>query len=157
VKRLRLLSASRWYLTRLVLRPWSQRRHIPSIARAIAQAVSRWVPTAAARVQTRVFFMWDLRWAKWCWGRFSASTSVSPPNFYSTNCSTITIIYHRPVMAAVRSGLSLNIPPISRLTFNGLHGFPSWQPLWEPQTLQILLTLDFCRTRIRVHVLPFSR
>jgi hypothetical protein len=27
-------------------------------------------------------------------GRFSSSTSFSPANFHSTNCSTITIIYH---------------------------------------------------------------
>jgi hypothetical protein len=56
--------------------------------------------------------MCDLWWAKWHWGRFSASTSVSPANLYSTNCSTITIIwgwYNRPVMAALPSGLSLTI------------------------------------------------
>jgi hypothetical protein len=28
---------------------------------------------------------------KWHWGRFSASTSVSPVNLHSTNCSTIII------------------------------------------------------------------
>jgi hypothetical protein len=55
--------------------------------RAIAQAVSRWLPTAAVRV------MWDLCWTKWRWGRFSPSTSVSPANLYSTSCSTNTIIY----------------------------------------------------------------
>jgi hypothetical protein len=38
--------------------------------------------------------MWDLWWTKWRWGRFSPSTSVSPANVYSTNCSTITLIYH---------------------------------------------------------------
>jgi hypothetical protein len=36
----------------------------------------------------------DLWWTKWRWGRFSPSISVSPANFHSTNCSTITIIYH---------------------------------------------------------------
>jgi hypothetical protein len=56
--------------------------------------------------------MWHLWWTKWRWGRFSPSTSVSPANLYSTNFSTITIIYHlgwynRPVVAAVPSGLSL--------------------------------------------------
>jgi hypothetical protein len=30
---------------------------------------------------------------KWYWGRFSPSTSVSPSNSHSTDCSTI-IIYH---------------------------------------------------------------
>jgi hypothetical protein len=38
--------------------------------------------------------MWDLWWTKWHWGRFSPSTSVSPANFHSTNCSTVTLIYH---------------------------------------------------------------
>jgi hypothetical protein len=54
------------------------------LGRAIAQAVSRWLPTAAAQV----LVMWDLWWTKWSWGRFSPSTAVSP------NFSTITIIYH---------------------------------------------------------------
>jgi hypothetical protein len=48
------------------------------IGSATAQAVSRWLPTAAARVQTRGLVMWDLCWTKWRWGRFSPSTSVSP-------------------------------------------------------------------------------
>jgi hypothetical protein len=62
--------------------------------RIIAQAVSRWLPTTAARVQNRGLVMWDLWWTKWCWGRFSLSTSLSPVNLYSTNFSTITITYH---------------------------------------------------------------
>jgi hypothetical protein len=36
--------------------------------------------------------MWDSWWTKWHWGRFSPSTSVSPANSHSTNCS-IFIIY----------------------------------------------------------------
>jgi hypothetical protein len=31
---------------------------------------------------------------KVAWGRFSPSTSVSPANLHSTNCSTVTLIYH---------------------------------------------------------------
>jgi hypothetical protein len=55
--------------------------------------------------------MWDLWWTKWRWGRFSPSTSVSPANLHSTNCSTITLIYHprlvqQAKVAAVPSGLS---------------------------------------------------
>jgi hypothetical protein len=44
--------------------------------------------------------VWDLWWTKWHWGRFSPSTSVSPANLHSTDCSTfiiiiiIIIIYH---------------------------------------------------------------
>jgi hypothetical protein len=62
--------------------------------RAIAQAVSRWLPTAAARGSRPGLVMWDLWWTKWRWCRFSPSTSVSPANLHSTNCSTITLIYH---------------------------------------------------------------
>jgi hypothetical protein len=51
------------------------------LGRAIDQAVSRWFPTAAARVQTRGLLMCDLWWTKW--GRFSPSTSGSPANLYS--------------------------------------------------------------------------
>jgi hypothetical protein len=77
------------------------------IGRAIAQAVSRWLPTAAARGLVK----WDLWWTKWRWGRFSPSTSVSPANLYSTNCFTITLIYHlglynRPEVAAVPGDVS---------------------------------------------------
>jgi hypothetical protein len=44
-------------------------------------------------------------------GRFSPSTSVSPANLHSTNCSTITLIYHRglynrPEVAAVPGDVS---------------------------------------------------
>jgi hypothetical protein len=50
-------------------------------------AVSRWLPTAAARVRTR-----DLWWTKWRRDRFSPSTSVFPAKtVHSTNFSIITI------------------------------------------------------------------
>jgi hypothetical protein len=50
-------------------------------------------------------------WTKWRWGRFSPSTSVSPANLHSTNCSTITLIYHlglynRPEVAVVPGDVS---------------------------------------------------
>jgi hypothetical protein len=61
------------------------------VRRAIAQAVSRRLPTAAARVRGQV--MWDLWWTEWHRGRFSPSTLVSPANSHSTDCSTINI-YH---------------------------------------------------------------
>jgi hypothetical protein len=69
------------------------------IGRAIAQAVSRWLPIAVARVPP-VQVMWDLWWTKWHWGRFSASTAVSPTNHHSTNLSIIIITrgrYDRPI------------------------------------------------------------
>jgi hypothetical protein len=65
-----------------------------SFGRAIAQVVSRWLPTAAALVQTSGLVMWDLLWTMWRWGRFSPNTSASPANLHSTNFSTITITYH---------------------------------------------------------------
>jgi hypothetical protein len=54
---------------------------------------------------------WDLWWRKWRWGRFSPSTSASPANLHSTNCSTITLFYHlglynRPEVAAVPGDVS---------------------------------------------------
>jgi hypothetical protein len=58
--------------------------------RAAAQAVSRWLPTATARVRVRAG-MWGLWWTKRHWGRFSPSTSVSPANHHSTNFSIIII------------------------------------------------------------------
>jgi hypothetical protein len=40
-----------------------------AIARAMAQAVSRWPLTAEARGRAQVC-MWDLWWTKWYWDRF---------------------------------------------------------------------------------------
>jgi hypothetical protein len=80
--------------------------------RAIAQAVSRWLPTTAARGSSPGLILWDLWWTKWRWSTFSPSTSVSPANLHS-NCSTIILIYHlglynRPEVAAVPRDL---VPP----------------------------------------------
>jgi hypothetical protein len=59
------------------------------VGRAVAQAVSRSFPKAAARVRVRAG-MWGLRWTKRHWGRFSPSTSVFLAN-HSTNFSIIII------------------------------------------------------------------
>jgi hypothetical protein len=67
--------------------------------RVIAQEVSSWLPTAAARVRAREG-KWCLWWSKRHWGRFSSSTSVSPANHHSTNFSIITITrgwHKRPI------------------------------------------------------------
>jgi hypothetical protein len=67
---------------------------LKSEGRSIAQAVGRRLPTAATRVRAQV------RSCGICGGRsgtgadFFPSTSVSPANSYSTDCSTI-IIYHQ--------------------------------------------------------------
>jgi hypothetical protein len=54
--------------------------------------------------------MWDLWWTKWRWGRFSQSTSVSPPNLHSTNFSTITLTYHQVLVQQASSGRSTLSP-----------------------------------------------
>jgi hypothetical protein len=72
---------------------------IPHIGRAVAQAVSRWLPTAAARVRVRAD-MWGLWWTKRHWGRFSPITSASPANHHSANFSIIIITrgwHNRPI------------------------------------------------------------
>jgi hypothetical protein len=39
--------------------------------------------------EIRTARLWDLWWTKWQWGRFSASTSVFPPNSHSTKFSVL--------------------------------------------------------------------
>jgi hypothetical protein len=74
-------------------------------ARAITQAVNRQLAIAAAQVRARVK-SWDLWWTEWRWGRFSPTTSISPANSHSTDCSIVIIIYHLGlVQYAVPSGL----------------------------------------------------
>jgi hypothetical protein len=60
------------------------------ISRAVAQTVSRWLPTSAVWVPVREG-MWGLWWTKRHWGRFSPSISVSPANHHCTNFSIIII------------------------------------------------------------------
>jgi hypothetical protein len=70
----------------------------PRLGRAVAHAVSRWLPTAVTRVGVRAS-MWGLWWRKRYWGRFSPSTSVSSAN-HSTNFSIIIITrgwHNRPI------------------------------------------------------------
>jgi hypothetical protein len=67
--------------------------------RAIAEAVSRWLPTAAARVQSRVWSSGICGGQSGVGGRFSPTTSVSPA-IHSTKFSILTITrarYNRPV------------------------------------------------------------
>jgi hypothetical protein len=81
--------------------------------RAIAQAVSRWLPTAAARVRVRTG-MWGLWWTKRHWGRFSPSTSVSPAIHRSTNFSIIIIArccHNRPIGGLSAEWTQLDFPP----------------------------------------------
>jgi hypothetical protein len=85
-----------WWTVRLV---WRSLQHFmrsckDSIA-ALAQAVTSRFPIAGSRFRPSQV-MWDLWWAKWHWGRFSPSTSVSTGNPHTTKCSTF-INHPRPV------------------------------------------------------------
>jgi hypothetical protein len=73
---------------------------------AIFQAVSRRLPSAAARVQNRVWSCGILWWTKVALGQVSPRTLVSPANLhsicFSTTIFTITRGWHnRPGVAAV--------------------------------------------------------
>jgi hypothetical protein len=84
--------------------------------RAIAEADSRWLPTAAARVQSRVWSSGICGGQKWRRGRFFPSTSVSPA-IHSTKLFILTITrgrYNRSV--------------------SGRRADPVWTP---PPTMQI--------------------
>jgi hypothetical protein len=77
-----------------------------SVYIAIAQAVSRRLPTAAARVQTRSGHVGFCGGQKWRWGGFSPRTSVFPTNLHSICFSKIIFTitrgwHHRPGVAAV--------------------------------------------------------
>jgi hypothetical protein len=60
--------------------------------RAVVQAVSRWFPSAGARVRVRVAC--GICGGQSGTGRFSQNTSVSPVNHHSTNFSIIIITSH---------------------------------------------------------------
>jgi hypothetical protein len=89
------------------------------LGRAIAQAVSRWLPTATARVQ---LVKWDLWWTKWCWGRFSLSTSVFPAYLHSAKFSIIIIIrgrYNRSFSGRRAEWIQFRLhPPLCELKKN---------------------------------------
>jgi hypothetical protein len=88
--------------------------------RAIAQAVSRWLPTAAVRGSKPDLGMWDLWGDEVALGRFSPSSSVSPAiAVRSTNYSIITLMYHpgkmynRPICAR-NTGAYTNLGDLQR-------------------------------------------
>jgi hypothetical protein len=54
--------------------------------------------------------MWDLWWTKWPWGRFSPSTSVSPANSHSTECSIDIIIYHLGLVQYAKQWSQYQVP-----------------------------------------------
>jgi hypothetical protein len=73
--------------------------YVMNEGRAIAQAVIRWLPTTAARVQTWVWSSGICGGQSGAGAGFFPSTSVSPANLYSTKFSIIIITrgkYNRP-------------------------------------------------------------
>jgi hypothetical protein len=82
-------------------------------SRAVAQAVSRWLPIAEARVRVRAAcgVLW---WTKRHWGRFPPSTSVSPRNHHSINFSIIIITrgwHNRPISGRSAEWTQLDTTP----------------------------------------------
>jgi hypothetical protein len=88
-------------------------KYVSTEGRAVAQAVSRWLPTAAARVRVRaehVRFLFD----KAALGQGSPSTSVSSASHHSTKFSIIIITrgwHNRPLVAVVPNGPNWTPPP----------------------------------------------
>jgi hypothetical protein len=79
--------------------------------RAIAEAVIRWLPTAAARVRARV---WQVGFVvhKVASGRFSPSTSVSPAKtIHSTNFIIIIIQTYKRKIEVLPIGEGLRVAP----------------------------------------------
>jgi hypothetical protein len=97
---------------------WSAFCHpLRPILRAIAQAVSRWLPTATARVRAQVWSCGICSGHNGTGAGFLHVLRFPLPNFIppSVPQSPSSIIwgwYNRPVVAAVASGLSLNKPKI---------------------------------------------
>jgi hypothetical protein len=87
------------------------------IGRAIAQAVSRWFPTAAAWVQTRIQSCEICGGQSGAGSTFSPSISVSLANLHSTNLSTITIGYHLGLVQYVISSSSTKSHPTNKKKF----------------------------------------
>jgi hypothetical protein len=83
----------------------------------IAQAVIRWLPTAAARVRSRVWSSGICGGQSGAGEGFSPSTSISPANLHSTKFSIVTITrgrYNRPEVADVPGGPSIDSTPPPR-------------------------------------------
>jgi hypothetical protein len=82
--------------------------------RAIAEAVSRWLPTAGPGFAPGSG-KWELWRTKWHRGRFPPSISGFPAEtVHSTNFSILTITrdrYNRPGVAAVPNGPSMDSTP----------------------------------------------
>jgi hypothetical protein len=90
----------------------SQAQYV-TVGRAIAQAVSRWLPIAAARGSSPGLAMWDLWWTSGAGVGFLRVLQFPLPIFIQpiapqSSSSIIWGLYNRPEVAAVRRDL---IPP----------------------------------------------
>jgi hypothetical protein len=91
---------------------WTNNCNCFKIGRSIAEAVSRWLPTAAARVQSRVWSS-GICGGVWRRDRFSPCTSVSPA-IHSTKFSILTITrgrYNRPVSGLCAEWTQFGLQP----------------------------------------------
>jgi hypothetical protein len=99
-----------------------ERTQLSRGGRAVAQAVSRWLPTEAAPGS-----MWGLWWTKRHWGKFSPSISVPPAHHHSTNLSIIVITrawHNRPTDGCSAEWTQLESTPLLyqlKITFEGWH------------------------------------
>jgi hypothetical protein len=94
------------------------------LGRAIAQAVSRWLPTAVARVQARVWLCGICggqsgAGAGFLWVLWFPLPIFIPPVVPQSPSSIIWGLYNRPEVAAVRSGLRPTPLKKTILTFGG--------------------------------------
>jgi hypothetical protein len=97
-----------------------------------------------------MLYLW---WTKWHLGRFSSSTSVSPANLHSADCSTL-IIYHpgagtiRQLVADVPSGLCLT-PTQEAKTKQLMHMFNL--DLVATCKFAVLVTAHLCTPEVFLH------
>jgi hypothetical protein len=120
-----------------------------TLCRAVAQAVSRWLPTVAARVRVQAG-MWGLWWTKRHWGRFSPSTSVSLAK-HSTDFSIIIITqgwHNRPLVAAVPSGPWIP-PPTIQIKNNNDFTLRNWTT--KTQSCYLLSRVKFSILKVCIY------
>jgi hypothetical protein len=93
---------------------------------------------------------WDFWWTKWCWSRFSPSTSVSPANLHSTKFSIIIIIrgrYNRPFSGRRAEWTQLGLhPPLC--AFKEKKNFYMSLFVYYMHILRMLVKTCFCITLI---------
>jgi hypothetical protein len=59
------------------------------------------------------FVYYNKLWTTWHWGSFSPSTSASPANSHSTNCSKFIIIYHPGLVQSAKQWPTYQVDSVS--------------------------------------------